>query len=248
MRLGDYITNQIVIKNCCCVPSNLSHALPLQPVRARMRRKQARPAELLDAALDLFIDKGYAATKVEAVAARAGVSKGTLFLYFPSKADLFNAVVRHNIGIRFQQWNQEFETFQGSSADMLRYCYQSWWEHVGATKASGITKLILCEAGNFPEIAQFYQHEVSAPGHALIRRILQRGLDSGEFHIADLDSAVYAVVAPLLFLTLSRHASMACVPDALTLSPQQHLENQINLLLHGLLGCQSRPGTLKSED
>ena len=229
------------------MPSIPSDALPLKP--ARVRRKQARPAELLDAALDLFIEKGYTATKVEAVAARAGVSKGTLFLYFPSKADLFNAVVRQNIGIRFQQWNQEFETFQGSSADMLHYCYQSWWEHVGATKASGITKLMLCEASNFPEIALFYQHEVSAPGHALIRRILQRGLDSGEFQIADLESAVYAVVAPLLFLTLSRHASLACVPpDALTLSPQRYLENQINLLLHGLLGCQSRPCTLKSED
>lgn len=62
-----------------------SDSLPLNTARVRVRRKQARPAELLEAALDLFIAKGYAATKVEAVAARAGVSKGTLFLYFPQQ-------------------------------------------------------------------------------------------------------------------------------------------------------------------
>ncbi len=212
-----------------------SDSLPLNTARVRVRRKQARPAELLEAALDLFIAKGYAATKVEAVAARAGVSKGTLFLYFPSKADLFNAVVRENIGIRFQQWNQEFETFQGSTAEMLRYSYRSWWEHIGSTRASGITKLMLCEASNFPEIAQFYQQEVSEPGHALMRRILQRGMDSGEFRPVDLDHAVYAVISPFLFLTLSQHASLACIPASLTVSPQLYLENQVNMLLHGLL-------------
>lgn len=228
------------------MPSICSESFPLIATRVRVRRKQARPNELLEAALDLFVEKGYAATKVEAVAARAGVSKGTLFLYFPSKADLFNAVVRENIGIRFKQWNQEFETFQGSTAEMLRYCYHSWWERIGATRASGITKLMLCESGNFPEIAQFYQQEVSEPGHALMRRILQRGMDSGEFRVVDLDYAVYAVISPLVFLSLSQHASLACVPTSLTVSPLMYLENQVNMLLHGLLAPHTGPGILKS--
>ena len=63
----------------------------------RERRKQQRPGELLEAALDLFVEKGFAATKSEEVAAKAGVSKGTLFLYFPSKEELFKAVVRENV-------------------------------------------------------------------------------------------------------------------------------------------------------
>lgn len=221
------------------MPPLSSAATPLVPKRARVRRKEARPAELLDAALDLFIEKGYAATKVEAVASRAGVSKGTLFLYFPSKTDLFKAVVRENIGARFKDWNQEFDTFQGGTADMLRYCYHSWWEHIGATRASGITKLMLCEAANFPEIGQFYQHEVSEPGHALIRRILQRGIDRGEFRATvDLDHAAYAVVAPFLFLSLSQHATLACIPKSVAISPLLFLENQVNMLLHGLLAPQ----------
>ncbi len=143
----------------------------------RERRKQARPGELLDAALDLFVEKGFAATRAEEVAARAGVSKGTLFLYFPSKEDLFKAVVRENISGRFQEWNQEFERFEGDTPDMLRLFMKMWWERVGASRASGITKLVIGEARNFPDIAAFYQHEVIQPGQLLINKILQRGVD-----------------------------------------------------------------------
>jgi len=100
----------------------------------RERRKEARPGELLDAALTLFVEKGFAATRVEEVAARAGVSKGTLFLYFPSKEDLFKAVVRETIAGRFAEWNEEFERFDGSSADLVRHCLMAWWERVGMTK------------------------------------------------------------------------------------------------------------------
>src|SRR5689334_11341256 len=142
----------------------------------RERRKEARPGELLDAALDLFVEKGFAATRAEEVAARAGVSKGTLFLYFPSKEELFKAVVRENISGRFAEWNEEFEKFDGTSADMVRYCMQVWWERIGATRASGITKLIISEARNFPDITAFYHKEVIEPGEQLIRKILQRGV------------------------------------------------------------------------
>ncbi|TLF42683.1 helix-turn-helix transcriptional regulator, partial [Halomonas urmiana] len=78
------------------------------------RRKEARPGELLEAALDLFVEKGFAATRVDDVAARAGVSKGTLFLYFPSKEELFKAVVRENIVGRFAEWNNALESFVGN--------------------------------------------------------------------------------------------------------------------------------------
>ena len=70
------------------------------------------------------MEKGFAATRAEEVAARAGVSKGTLFLYFPSKEELFKAVVRENISGRFGEWNAEFEAFEGTTAEMLRYCMQ----------------------------------------------------------------------------------------------------------------------------
>jgi TetR/AcrR family transcriptional regulator len=200
----------------------------------RERRKEARPGELLDAALDLFVEKGFAATRVEEVAARAGVSKGTLFLYFQSKEELFKAVIRENISGRFQEWNEEFEVFSGSSAEMLAYCLNTWWQRVGATKASGITKLMMSEAKNFPEIAAFYQQEVIAPGQSLIRRILQRGIDRSEFRAMDLDYAVYSVTAPMLFLILAKHSMGMCVQTNFELDPKKYIASQLAMLLHGI--------------
>lgn len=200
----------------------------------RGRRKQARPGELLDAALDLFVEKGYAATKVDEVAARAGVSKGTLFLYFPSKEELFKAVVRQNISGRFDEWGQELKNFPGTSSELLHYCFHSWWERVGATKASGLGKLMLSEANNFPEIAIFYRQEVIEPGHDLVRRILQRGIDRGEFRPVNLDMAIYLVLAPLMFLMLAQPTMSLCIPDPCKFSVDEYIRLQADNVLQGL--------------
>nr|WP_315184146.1 TetR/AcrR family transcriptional regulator [uncultured Albidiferax sp.] len=207
---------------------------PAEPQAKRARRKEARPGELLAAALDLFVEKGFAATRVEEVAQRAGVSKGTLFLYFPSKEELFKAVVRQSLSARFFEWSAEVDDFTGSSADLLRHGMLSWWERVGNTQASGMTKLMLTEAHNFPEMAAFYQTEVALPYQALVRRILQRGIDSGEFAPVDPDLATYSVTAPLIFLAMWKHSmgNHPCAPAAL--DPQAYLASQLHILLNGL--------------
>lgn len=204
-------------------------------VRAkRERRKEARPGELLAAALELFVEKGYAATRVEEVAQRAGVSKGTLFLYFSSKEELFKAVVRENLSGRFTEWAQELAQYEGSSAELVRYCMHSWWERVGATQASGISKLMMSEAGNFPELARFYQTEVIQPGDDLIRRILQRGMDRGEFRPMDLTYGVYSILAPMLFLAMWKHSLGTCGDARVTLDPARYIDSQLDTILHGL--------------
>jgi AcrR family transcriptional regulator len=205
------------------------------PVRAkRERRKEARPGELLEAALDLFVEKGFAATRSEEVAARAGVSKGTLFLYFPSKEELFEAVVVENLSGRFTEWNREFDAFEGSTTDMLRYCMRIWWERIGSTKVSGLAKLMLSEGRNFPELAEFYRREVVRPGHALLRRIVRRGVDSGEFAPVDVDLAIYAVIAPMMFLMLWKHSAAICVDGESEIDPQKYLALQAEIVLNGL--------------
>lgn len=207
----------------------------------RERRKDARPGELLAAALELFVEKGFAATRAEEVAKLAGVSKGTLFLYFSSKEELFKAVVRENISGRFSEWSNELETFQGNSSDLLRYCMTAWWERVGSTKASGISKLMMSEAGNFPDLAAFYQEEVVLPGNQLIRRVLQRGVDSGEFRELDVEYGVYLLLAPMMFLALWRHSIGHCVAANADLDPITYLNTHIDNLL---LGLTARPATL----
>jgi AcrR family transcriptional regulator len=200
----------------------------------RERRKEARPGELLDAALDLFVEKGFAATRAEEIAARAGVSKGTLFLYFQSKEELFKAVIRENLSGRFKQWVEEFETFEGSTAEMVAFCMNVWWEQVGNTKASGITKLMMSEATNFPELAAFYQQEVLLPGQALIRRILQRGIDRKEFKPMDLDYAVFSLIAPMNYLIISKYSVGICMPHDIALNPKKYIDSQVSMILYGM--------------
>jgi TetR/AcrR family transcriptional regulator len=212
---------------------------PLDAVRAKhVRRKDARPGELLDAALDLFVANGFAATRVEAVAAKAGVSKGTLFLYFKSKEELFEAVVRENISNHISQGLAEIDSYEGTTTDILKFAMFAWWERVGNTKASGISKLVMSEASNFPALANFYQETVVKPGRQLIRTILQRGVDRGEFRTLNTDYAVFSVIAPLMFLTMWKHSLGACcVEDAI--DPETYINNQADIIVNGILASSN---------
>ena len=91
------------------------------------RRKDARPGELAAAALELFIERGFAATRLDDVAKRAGVSKGTLYLYFDSKEDLFKAVIREGYVAPLAEAEQFLATFEGSSSDLIREIFRRWW-------------------------------------------------------------------------------------------------------------------------
>lgn len=205
----------------------------------RERRKEARPGELLAAALELFVEKGYAATRVEEVAQRAGVSKGTLFLYFATKEELFKAVVRENLSGRFGEWTGELESFEGTSAELLRYCLKSWWERIGSTPASGIPKLVMSEAKNFPELASFFKTEVIEPGDELLRRIIKRGVDSGEFRPIDLKYGAYILLAPMMFMSMWKHSLGLCADSRTDLVPEEFIAAQIDTILHGILHSAS---------
>ena len=200
----------------------------------RERRKQDRPGELLEAALDLFVEKGFAATRSEEVAIRAGVSKGTLFLYFPSKEELFKAVVMENVARPVAEGITEAENFAGNSGELLTWMMLEWWRRYGATKASGISKLMMSEAGNFPELAEFFRNNVIQPAHALVRYVLQRGIDRGEFRAIDVDHAIYSVMSPLIFLVMEKHSTGACSNAQPSINPEQFITQHADLLLRGM--------------
>ena len=197
------------------------------------RRKDARPQELLAAALDLFVERGYAATRLEEVAAQAGVSKGTLYLYFANKEELFKAVVRENVLPALGEAEETASQFEGSSADLFQKIMMGWWERIGNTKLSGITKLMMAESGNFPEVAKFYHEEVISRANAMIIRMLERGIACGEFRKVDTSQVTNVVVAPMLMLTMWKHSFSACQMEPI--SPREYLQCYFDLLLHGLL-------------
>jgi TetR/AcrR family transcriptional regulator len=199
----------------------------------RGRRKEARPGELLDAALALFVEKGFAGTRSEEVAARAGVSKGTLFLYFPSKEELFKAVVRENIASRFGAWGEELASHPGTPPEQLAFLVRAWWERVGMTPASGLAKLMLAEANTFPEITEFYRREVVLPAQQLVRGILERGVAGGYFALADMEYAVHMVTGPMVYLMLVRQAPGICVPPDEPLDAPRYVEQLVATLLRG---------------
>ena len=200
----------------------------------RERRKQHRPGELLEAALDLFVEKGFAATKSEEVAARAGVSKGTLFLYFPSKEELFKAVVRENVVKAVTEGVLEAANFKGPSRQLLKNLMLAWWRRYGSTKASGITKLIISEANSFPELAAFYQEEVIFPAMKLVKDVLERGRMQGEFKNFHTDHTAMAIIAPLLFLIMSKHSTALCHEGSAQPNPEEFIAQHADLIVRGL--------------
>lgn len=119
----------------------------------RQRRKEARPGELTSAALQLFVEKGFAATRLDDVAARAGVSKGTLYLYFDSKEALFKAVIEEAMLPVLDAGDDLVEKYEGSAAALLRELIGAWWQLIGNTPLGGVPKLMISEAGNFPALA-----------------------------------------------------------------------------------------------
>ena len=192
------------------------------------RRKESRPAEILSAALDLFVEKGFAATRLDQVAVRAGVSKGTLYLYFSSKEEMFKAVVRETIVPLLKAFAEDLSRSKTSASAELSMFFDDWWTKFGNTKASGICKVVISEAGNFPEMAIFFNDEVIQPSHQLLSQIIEHGIQTGEFRAMDVQSAAHLVMAPLVMKAIWRHSFGRC--EALeSVSPEQliraHKEN-----------------------
>lgn len=196
------------------------------------RRKETRPSELTAAALELFVEKGFAATRLDEIASRAGVSKGTLYLYFDSKEDLFKAVIREAMLPALDEGEQLVSGFPGDTESLLRQIVYGWWEKVGSQPIGGIPKLIIAESGNFPEIARFYYDEVIARGLALLTGVLKRGIASGEFRQFDAEVMVRIIFSPLLMRAVWRCSMDLCGVAAVP--AERYLDEYMELVLRGL--------------
>jgi AcrR family transcriptional regulator len=214
------------------------------PCLFRRRRKDARPAELLDAALTLFVEKGFAATRSEEVAKAAGVSKGTLYLYFPSKEELLKAVIQHFLGAEIEAGVQEAAAADGPSAQALEQLLVTWWTRVYEGPASGVFKLVITEIRNFPEIGEFWVERVVAPGEQIVSGLLRRGIERGEFAPVDIDFAVHSLLMPMILLCVHKHSFAACgIAKELDVDPAAFMKAHVQLILTGLLARPAQSGT-----
>jgi AcrR family transcriptional regulator len=201
----------------------------------RRRQKEARPQQLLDAALVLFVEKGFAATRAEEVAQRAGVSKGTLYLYYPSKEELLKAVIHEHLGSRIAAGAAEADKHRGPVAELLRDVLSRWWLEVFDSPTSGVFKLIITEVRNFPDLAEFYSREVVLPGEQLIARIVQRGIDNGEFADLDVAGVVHSLILPMVMLCLHKHSLGACPGHHEHFDEHAFIRSHIDLVIRGLM-------------
>jgi len=205
---------------------------PARGEAPRQRRKEARPSELAEAALALFIEKGFAATRLDEIAARAGVSKGTLYLYFDSKEALFTAAIRDGIVPMIDEAEARLDAMAEDPEQMLREILMTFWARVGATRLGGIPKLMMAEAMNFPDVARFYYENVIARGQRLVRVALESGVASGQFRPLDMGHSVDLFYVPAVHAATWRYSFAFCVSGAS--DPEAFLENYLDIYLRGI--------------
>lgn len=197
-----------------------------------LRRKEARPSEIIEAALQLFHQKGFSATKIDEVAAAAGVTKGTVYLYFPSKEALFKAVVQDRVLPNLARMKEAVTQFTGSRTQCLAYVLRGMAQALNDCNGS-ISKLMIAEAGNFPDLAVFYNDEVVQPMNHVIRQILTEGIERKEFREMDLEHMPRIIIAPIFLANIYRHTYGHL--DAQPLDLMNYAEIQIDVLLRGLM-------------
>ena len=168
------------------------------------RRKDARPPEILDAALAVFAQKGFAATRLDDVAAKAGITKGTIYLYFDSKQALFEALARQSVGAQIEQIKAQLAAFPGSTPELLRLVLSTMGHFITTSDRVVLPRLVLAEAANFPKLAEFWRREVIDSGIGLMSGIIRRGIERGEFRELEPQHAARLCVAPMLIIMLWR--------------------------------------------
>ncbi len=226
-------------------------ALPASPETAAraeprwQRRKDARPAELLTAALEVFTERGFAGARLDDIASRAGVSKGTLYLYYANKEELFKATVREHVLPSVAAAEGLARTEGVSATQLLEWLLRGWFERLGDDKVSAIPKLIISEARNFPELARFYDTEVVSRFRQAHRMILERGVATGEFRALPIEEAMMIMAAPMMLMTMWRHSVLPHLDHPPLINPARFLETQIDMVLAALrpqAPLPNRPG------
>jgi AcrR family transcriptional regulator len=202
------------------------------PCRWR-RRREARPGEILRAALELFVEHGFAATTMEEIACRAGVTKGTVYLYYTSKEVLFQAVVEDAVVPTISLGEQLLAVDGARAPDLFRALIAAWWDFMSAPPVSGIPKLLAAEAVNFPAAAAYFVEHVFRRGRVLFRRVLELGIERGEFRPdLDLESTARLALAPVLWALVHRHSLR--VFDEQPLDLERFLAGHVDVFLRGI--------------
>lgn len=196
------------------------------------RRKEARPDEIMDAALDLFLEKGFAATRLEDVAKKAGVSKGTLYLYFSDKEDLFRQVVVNGILPQVKNLEKTIKAHTGTIDELVTKVVKNLTKLVTKTKMGAMPKLMISEIGNFPQLGEFYRDEVILRLHRTIGIIIEMGIARGEFRKVPILEAARDLLSPIFMMAIA--SNMPGFSKHLLIDADAQADVTIDLWLRGI--------------
>ena len=204
----------------------------LSPDPRWRRLPEERPQQILDAALSVFAEHGIAAAKLEEIAARAGVSKGTIYLYFPSKEELFRAVVRQKIGPLIANADLLIAA-EGTAEQQMRAYLKHQWDCLGSEESEGWIRLVVFELHKYPDLAAFHWDEIVSQSNRILSEIIQRGVASGEFRPTDTLSTTRMIKALILMHVLWTGPRAPSPPQH---RPSIHsvLANVTDFVLHAL--------------
>lgn len=197
------------------------------------RRKHARADELRAAALALFVEKGFDATLTEEIAARAGTSKGTLYLYYASKEQLLQAVI-DSPALRTLASVRPAAGREGSSADALRRMLSDIRSHLRGEAVGSVLKLAIAEARRFPQLMEFWLCAVLRPARASIAEVVLQGMERGEFRKMDAEVVAHSLLLPMLMSCLHPHVTVPGAPADRCLDDEGFIAQHVELVLHGL--------------
>jgi len=198
------------------------------------RRKEDRPQEITEAALAAFAEKGYAATRVDEVAKRAGVSKGLLYLYFKTKEDLFKAVVRSFVVPKIDELTAIIESSELSSEEFLRGPFLDFVKTLPGSPISILVRLMISEGPKHPDLLQFYWDNVVSRGLAALKQLVDRGVANGEFRRSCVNEFPHLFVMPVVFSVIFKLLFEKQCPDTDAL-----IEAQVSLLINHMKGEHS---------
>lgn len=202
------------------------------------RRPEDRPDEILDAATTVFGEQGFARTRLEDVARQAGVSKGTLYLYFDSKEAIFRAMVRRNVVSAVAEAEARYLKHPGTAREALTEMIRGWWALAGDREAACIHRLVGAELSSFPELGRFYFDEVTARSRRLIAALVARGVASGEFRAVANDYAIRGLPSLVIHAINTQRFFATFDPDAL--DDGKVLDGILDLFFHGILAAPAR--------
>ena len=196
------------------------------PKARYQRRKENRPQEITAAAFDAFAENGYAATRIEEVAKRAGVSKGLMYLYFKTKEELFKAVVKSVVVRRVDRLVETVESTTLCSEDFIRGPLLSFMKTIPGSPIAVVIRLLIGEGPRHPDLVDYYYEQVVAKALAAVRGIIERGIERGEFRASAVTELPHLFIAPVMLSVVWR-----IVFNGRELDTDQLIETQINLLL-----------------